>query len=211
MGRSWAYARLSGLVADGLLVHRAVLYRRPGLLMATAAGLRWCGLERLGVYRVGPGGFRHAQELATVAVALDRVFPDWRMLSERELRLEESAGGLVASARLAERPGGGPLLHRPDLALVSPSERTLAVEVELSLKAPRRLAAICRGWARARHVDHIYYLALPAPARAVARDRGRARARANHDLARGRPDRRGRGRAHGGCGCASLNTCLGIC
>jgi hypothetical protein len=58
MGRSWAYARLSRLVADGLLEQKALLYRQPGLYLASAEGLRWCRLERLGVYRVGPGGFR---------------------------------------------------------------------------------------------------------------------------------------------------------
>ena len=45
----------------------------------------------------------------------------------------------------------------------------MAVEVELSVKAPRRLAAICRGWARARQVDAVYYLAAPAAARALQR------------------------------------------
>ena len=43
------------------------------------------------------------------------------------------------------------------------------VEVELSIKAPRRLAAICRAWARARHINGVYYLAPPPVARAVAR------------------------------------------
>ncbi len=43
------------------------------------------------------------------------------------------------------------------------------MEVELSVKAPRRLAAICLGWARARHVEAVYYLAPSAAARAVER------------------------------------------
>lgn len=45
----------------------------------------------------------------------------------------------------------------------------LAIEVELSIKAPRRLQTICRGYARARHVGHVYYLATPPAARAVSR------------------------------------------
>jgi hypothetical protein len=56
MGRSWAYARLSALVRDGLLEPRTLLYRQPGLYIATAEGLCWTFLERLGVFRVGPGG-----------------------------------------------------------------------------------------------------------------------------------------------------------
>jgi hypothetical protein len=170
MGRSWAYARLSRLVKDGLLEQRTLLYRQPGLYLATADGLRWQGLGRLGVYRVSPGGFQHTQEVATAAVSLYHALPGWEVLSEREIRVRESdRGELIASARLGELPGGRPALHRPDLALVSPDGNVVVVEVELSIKAPRRLASICRAWARARHISAVYYLAPPAVARAVER------------------------------------------
>jgi hypothetical protein len=177
MGRSWAYARLGRLVADGLLEQRTLLYRQPGLYLATAEGLRWQGLQRLGVYRVGAGGFEHARQLAAAAVDLERGLPGWRVAGERELRLEEGDGGrLIASVQVGGLPGGRPALHRPDLALVSPEGGVVAVEIELSLKAPRRLAAICRGWARARHVDAVYYLAAPAAARALGRAIAESRA-----------------------------------
>jgi hypothetical protein len=170
MGRSWAYARLSRLVRDGLLEQRTLLYRQPGLYIATAEGLRWTFLERLGVYRVGPGGFQHATELAAAAVALHGAFPGWEVLSDREIRVTEAdEGRLIASASLGELPGGRPALHRPDLALIGPDDRALPIEIELSVKAPRRLQAICRGYARARHVSHVYYLATPPAARAVSR------------------------------------------
>ena len=170
MGRSWAYARLSRLVADGLLEQRTLLYRQPGLYIATAEGLRWTFLERLGVYRVGPGGVQHATELAAAAVALHGAFPGGQLLSERELRVTESdEGKLIASVSLGELPAGRPALHRPDLALIGPDDRALAIEIELSVKAPRRLQAICRAYARARHVGHVYYLATPPAARAVSR------------------------------------------
>jgi hypothetical protein len=177
MGRSWAYERLGQLVADGLLEQRMLLFRKPGVYTATAAGLRWRGLERLGVHRVRPGGYEHAWEVAQAAVALHQGLPDWQVLSEREIRAHErDEGELLASARVGELPGGRPALHRPDLALLSPHGRLLAVEVELSVKAPARLAAICRGWARARHVHGVYYLATPQAARAVSRAVGETRA-----------------------------------
>jgi hypothetical protein len=170
MGRSRAYERLSSLVEDGLLGQRTLLYGQPGLYIATDEGLRWCGLGRLGVYRVGPGGFQHAREVATAAVALERGFRAWRVLSEREIRLEAAERGEpIASAKLGELPGGRAVLHRPDLAVVSPDGHVIAVEVELSAKAPRRLEAICRGWARARHVDAVYYLVAPAVEAALRR------------------------------------------
>jgi hypothetical protein len=170
MGQSWAYARLSRLVTGGLLEQKALLYQRPGLYIATAQGLRWTGLERLGTYGISPGGFEHAQQVATAAVALQRSRPGRELLSEREIRVEENDHGeLIASAAVGELPNGRPALHRPDLALISPEGRTLAIEIELSIKAPRRLAAICRGWARARHVGHVYYLATPSVEGAVNR------------------------------------------
>jgi hypothetical protein len=170
MGRSWAYHRLNQLVADGLLEQHQLLYRQPGLYVATPEGLRWRGLQRLGTHRLSPGGFQHAWEVATVAVGLHHGLTEWTVLSEREIRvLEGERGELVASVRLGDLPGGRPALHRPDLALLSNDDRVVAVEVELSVKAARRLTAICRGWARARHVDHVYYLAGPAPATAISR------------------------------------------
>jgi hypothetical protein len=170
MGRSWAYHRLNQLVADGLLEQTQLLYRQPGLYVATAEGLRWRGLQRLGTHRVSPGGFEHAWQVATVAVALHHGLPGWTLLSDREIRDQEiEPDELVASARLGELPGGRPAVHRPDLAVISPDGRMVAVEVELSVKATRRLQAICRAYARARHIHHIYYLAEPAAARAVSR------------------------------------------
>jgi hypothetical protein len=96
--------------------------------------------------------------------------PGWQVLAEREIRVRErEEEQLLASARVGELPGGRPALHRPDLALLSPDGRTVAVEVELSVKSPARLVAICRGWARARHIERVYYLAMPSAARAVER------------------------------------------
>lgn len=170
MGRSWTYARLRSLTADGLLELRSVLYRQPGLYVATNQGLRWQRLGRLPAFRVSPGGFEHARELATAAVALHNALPGWEQHSERDIRLLESDNrDLFASAKVGELANGAPALHRPDLALISPDGRRVVVEVELSVKAAGRLAAIARGYARARHLHHVYYLATPQAARAVHR------------------------------------------
>jgi hypothetical protein len=56
----------------------------------------------------------------------------------------------------------------------------VAVEVELTIKAPRRLVEICRAWARCRRVAGVLYLApatLPADVeRALSRAVAEARA-----------------------------------
>jgi hypothetical protein len=170
IARSLAYRRLGHLVQEELIAPWCVLHRQPALYVATRKGLRSCGLERLGTCRIGPGRFMHAREVAATAVALERGFRGRTVLSEREIRLRErDEGRALASAKLAELPSGRAFLHRPDLAAVAADGRVLAVEVELWVKAPRRLQAICRGWARARHIEAVYYLAAPGPHRALER------------------------------------------
>jgi len=170
MGRSQAYVRLNKLAADRLLEQRSILYRQAGLYVATIHGLRWCHLQQLGVFRVGTVGFEHARQLANTAAQLHHQLAGWQILTDRELRAAEGdTGQLIASVRVGALPDGRPAIHRPDLALLAPDGRTVAVEIELSIKARRRLETICRSYSRARHLHHTYYLATAAAARAVTR------------------------------------------
>jgi hypothetical protein len=169
MGRSQTYARLHQLVAGGLLSEHRLLYGHPALYAATAEGLRWTGSQRLGVYRISPGAFEHAAWVAQVAAELHSRLAGWEILSERPLRASEAdTGELIGSVKVGELPGGRVALHRPDLLLQSETT-SVAIEVELSVKAPRRLQTICRGYTRARHLDQVIYLATPQARRAVAR------------------------------------------
>jgi hypothetical protein len=169
MSRSMAYERLHSLTQDGLLAHHMMLFARPGMYSATKAGLYWQNLTRLGVARVRPGGFEHAWQVSQTAVELYLSLPGWQILSERELRaVEADSRELYASVQVGQ-VDGHPVLHRPDLVLASPDGRVVPIEVELSVKSASRLAAICRGWARARHIGSVYYLAAAGPGRAVQR------------------------------------------
>lgn len=171
-----AYRRLASLAELGLVEHRMILHGWPGLYMATVEGLRSRGLEQLRPYRLSAAGFEHAWQVATVAVALHIELAGWHVLGEREIRaLEIEDQKPLASAHVGER-AGKPVLHRPDLALVSPSGRMVAIEIERSIKAPGRLRGICRAWARARRVSHVYYLASAGAGRAVSRAVGAVRA-----------------------------------
>jgi hypothetical protein len=169
MSRSMAYQRLSSLTRDGLLEHHAVLYGRPGMYSATLAGLRWQSIDYLGACSVRPGSFEHAWQVAEAAVEIHRSLPGWFVISEREIRSHETdSGNLYASVQVGS-VGDRPMIHRPDLGLMYPGKRVVPVEIELSTKSASRLAAICRGWARARHIDTVYYLAAAGPERAVKR------------------------------------------
>ncbi len=170
ISRCVAYRRLTPMARSGLLAQHRFLFDRPQLYVATRAGLRWRGLGELGICHVSAARFEHTWQIADVAVALLADLPDWRILSEREIIWHErQQRALLASVRINPRGEYVSKMHRPDLALLSPQGRVVAIEIELTAKTPSRLVTICNGWARARHVDAVYYLASPRAARAVGR------------------------------------------
>ncbi|MEA2372509.1 MAG: hypothetical protein QOH12_2903 [Solirubrobacteraceae bacterium] len=171
-----ARARLQAAQRAGTINAVRLLHGQPALYLATTAGLRAAGLTDLPLARVSPGGFLHLREVARTAVALERAYPDLTVVGERELRRWESDSGRpLASPDVGRGPDGLPARHRPDLVLWpagqvgQPGPEAVAIEVELTAKAPRRLALIVRGWARTRLVGAVVYYATPAATRAVKR------------------------------------------
>jgi hypothetical protein len=166
-GTSVASARARLLAAERarLLSRRRPLVGQPALYTITRAGLRACALRGIEPAYVSASNAMHSIVCAEVAAALERCYPDHRVLGERELRRDErECGAPLASACLGIAPAGGPLLHRPDLVLWprgSADGSPVAIEVELTAKAPRRLADICLAWARCRCVAGVLYLATP--------------------------------------------------
>jgi hypothetical protein len=175
-----ARARLLAAERTGVLRRWRVLSGQPALFTVTRAGLRVSGLHGFEPCRVSVAGAPHAIACAGAAAALERAYPDHRVMGERELRLHErESTAALASACLGRGPGGAPLLHRPDLVLWPDGVRErlpVAVEVELTIKAPRRLVEICRAWARCRCVAGTLYLAAPEVERPLARAIERAQA-----------------------------------
>lgn len=175
-----ARRRLGHAVADGLLARSRPLTDAPALYVATRSGLRWVGAGSLGICRVTAANAAHLVACVAVAAAMETRHADHLVGGERELRrAEHGQGRALASARLGRMPDGSPRLHRPDLILWpngGVGGYPVAVEVELTVKSPLRLADICRAWARCRLVAGVVYCAAPeveAPlARAVARARG---------------------------------------
>jgi hypothetical protein len=170
---SSARARLAAAQGDGLLARQRPLTGRPALYTLTRAALRAARLQGLQQCRVSPANALHLITCVAVAAGLERCYPAHRVIGERELRRQERVRGApLASAHLADGGGCEPRLHRPDLVLwpdAAGHGLPVAVEVELAVKAPRRLAAICRSWARCREVAGALYLAAPSAERALLR------------------------------------------
>jgi hypothetical protein len=159
LGRATAYRRAAACIEARLLERLELLHFEPSLLRATRAGLRYAGLG-LPTAVVSPASVDHRLRCASTAQLLAAEFGAGTVLTERELVAAERAEGRpVASARLSARR-----LHRPDLAVLS-GARTVAVEVELNPKGPRRLGPIVRAWQQADWVSEVRYYCAPGPTR----------------------------------------------
>jgi len=164
VGRTAAYNRVAACIEAGLLERLCLLQGEPSLLRATRAGLRYAGLG-LDVAVISPGSVDHWLRCTSMALVLGEEFGADRVLSERELRLiERIEGRPIFSAKVGELPSGAPRLHRPDLAIPG-EEGPIAVEVELSPKAPRPLEGLIRAWRRASWISEVRYYCEPGPTR----------------------------------------------
>jgi len=166
-----ARGHLAAAERRGLLRSHRPLGGQPALYAPTRAGLRAADLDDLDPVRVSPANAAHLLACCSAAAWLQRRYPDHRVVGEQRLRLgERGMSRPPTSARLGV-PAGEPRMHRADLLLwpSSPAGLPIAVEVELTVKAPRRLREICRGWARCRGVAGVLYLAAPEAERALAR------------------------------------------
>jgi hypothetical protein len=166
-GRTVTYDRVAACVEAGLLERLELVRSEPGLLHATRDGLRFAGLG-LPVAKVSPGGVDHLLRCATTARLLEKHYEGARVLTERELILaEQIAGRPIASAEVGGRRQSRVRRHRPDLAVLT-KEAVIAIEVELTPKAPGRLYELMRAWRWAvasGKVKEVHYLCAPGQTR----------------------------------------------
>jgi hypothetical protein len=133
--RSTTYSHVQRLADAGLVVRA---FDREGSVVAiTAAGRRALRADR-GDVRVGAtrgSGLRHSRAVSWVAALATLRAREW--VSDREAR--DRPEWLIPVVWAAHRGQ-----HRPDLGIEFAGGR-VAIEVELSAKSPRRLAAILAG------------------------------------------------------------------
>jgi hypothetical protein len=169
-----AKERLDEAVGLGLMDKHSVLVGYSDLYTATNAGRKlarkhadvggYSYPDGLRTARVTIKEARHMIACASVAAALESRYPDHRVIGERELHRDESS----QKRRLASveiRRHGQMGSHYPDLviwpppAAGSPTPLPIAVEVELTMKSKEELTAICRAFARSRHIEGAIYYA----------------------------------------------------
>ena len=160
---------------------RTVGYRRLRALVVTAYShaRAWCTGSRRCTSRRARGSRGRTWRRSTRPVwgvddqALGRVRPAGGDPRARARRRGGVGGAAITRGRAAGRPGGGErgagsaARRSAEVApsgpgAVSPGAATpVAVEVELSVKASRRLQAICCAWGRCRLVSEVRYYAPP--------------------------------------------------
>jgi hypothetical protein len=168
-GRTATYRRVAVLIEAGLLERLDLLRSQPTLLHATRDGLRYAGLP-MPVAKVSPGAVDHWLRCATVALDLDEHYGRNRVLTEREIVAKEVLDGRsVVKAKLGDAGYGAQRFHRADLAVLA-EKGVIAVEVELTPKAPRRLEELVRAWRRAvgtGEIAEVRYLCEPGQTRSL--------------------------------------------
>lgn len=181
-----AYGRLRRLTGAGYLLHDHKLYRQPGYYQATRQGLAAVGAGYR-PRPVDLNLYRHDVGTAWLWLAARRgaFGPMREVIAERRMRSHDAAagawGGAAAGGAAAVGgaaaigapggasepfgvrlggygPGGRPRLHYPDLLLVTPKGKRIAVELELTGKGRARREKILSGYAADPRIDTVLYL-----------------------------------------------------
>lgn len=177
------YRRLGALVELGLVRYRRVFHGEPGVYLATHGGLAVADVA-LPASRIDLATYRHDLTAVWAAIQVDaeiaeRGRDELRVVGERELRSDVSAGAAAQQGRVAGPGAVRGRRHCPDVAVVDgEGQVVVALEVELSAKGRARVERVMAGFARDRHLRRVVYL---TDRRGIAGTVRRAVARANAD------------------------------
>lgn len=179
-----AGGRLRRLAAGGYLVRHRVFAGHPACYQATRKGLEAIG-SRLPRPRLDLGGYDHDIGLAWLWLAarsgafgpLDEALSE-RTLRSRDGRAQRGNSGHALTGPLGVRLGGTgwhgrERLHYPDLLLITPEGRRIAVELELTTKGRARREQILAGYGSDARIDAVLYLVEHPSAARVLRSSAR--------------------------------------
>lgn len=194
---SVAYARLRALSAAGLVRQRKALYGHPSCYQATSQGIGAAG-RSYRAQEIDYGRLQHDLGLASLwlAARAGTFGPFQSLISERAMRSSDaSAANALGKASTAGAPAGADQygyddsrqgvrlggvgergrerLHYPDLLLVTPQGKRIALELELTSKGAARREKILMGYAFDRKIDAVVYLVRDLPIGRKIRDSAR--------------------------------------
>ena len=146
--------RLGQLGAAGYVL-RLRPFTSPSVYLATSAGVDVAGSD-LPPARLDVRTYRH--DLGVTDLAIELELAGLQTVSEREMRVRESARSGSYAARFSpEQNGTSPRRHFPDLAVELEDGSVSAFELELTPKRTRRLRAILKAYRRSPHIARVVY------------------------------------------------------
>jgi hypothetical protein len=167
--------RLRTLARGGYVTYRRVFAGEPALCQIRRPGLAAIA-SRLPPPRLKLACYAHDVGAAWLYLAArNGTFgPMCDVISERELRSHDGRSDRDTEPYGVRLGGvgqdGGERLHYPDLLLVTPEGRRIAVELELSSKGPRHREGILAAYGADARIDAVLYLVdNPSLARAIER------------------------------------------
>jgi hypothetical protein len=167
--------RLRALAGAGYVTHRRVFDGEPAVCQIRRSGLAAIA-SRLPPPQLKLACYAHDLGAAWLCLAArEGTFGPMReVIAERRLRSDDGRVDREAEPYGVRLGGVGPhgreRLHYPDLLLITPDGRRIAVELELSSKGNRRREQILGGYGADGRIDAVLYLVEnPALARAIER------------------------------------------
>ena len=132
---------------EEVISYRTFFNRQKGCIWLTPKGLKYAQLNpRLRYYEPSPSSLPHMYAVNEVRLLIEARFPEYTWRSERELRAQQNA-----NAKDSTPP------HVPDAELISPDGDVRAIEVELTIRAEKRLEAIVFELAANKRYNAIWY------------------------------------------------------
>src|SRR5713101_1545857 len=132
-------------INEGVLCYRAYYARQKGVFWLTTKGYKYAQLN-LRYYEPVPSSLSRLIAVNNVRLLIAESHPKDTWRSEREIR----------AAQHADANGSTPP-HVPDAELISPDGIVRAIEVELTIRAEKRLEAIVNDLAADKHYNAIWY------------------------------------------------------
>ena len=137
------YQLLNRLVRGGLLFHERIFYGRHGIYRLTRRGAAFTNLPAM--HKVVFGTYVHDVALLDVYLQLRETYPQAHWIGQRALLKEKGQESV------------GKRGHLSDGILILSNEKRVAIEIELTLKARRRLEMILKAYGGAFEYKEVWY------------------------------------------------------
>jgi DNA-binding transcriptional regulator PaaX len=138
-----SYKVIQRLVKAGLVIHERILHNRPGVFYLTSRGAEHTDLPAIS--RIPTAIYKHQITIIEAYFKLIQRFPEAQWVSERRMKREKFKDGLGKAGHIA------------DGLLVFPSQKPIAIEIELSAKGKRRIIEIFRNYGTQHVIKEAWY------------------------------------------------------